>query len=281
LALLGDPRFRGVDAFCLPDEPLLGFEQIPAGPFAMGGDSFDDEKPWCDVDLPLFYIALYPVTYSQYDAFIKDTGHEPPKAMLDDEQPYVWHEDGYPPKRANQPVVLVSWHEAMAYCHWLTGKLRDWKDTPEPLGILLREKRWEITLPSEAEWEKAARGDKDRREYPWGDSFEAARCNCFETNLKDMTPVGIFPEGRSPYEVLDMAGNVLEWTRSQYKEYPYDLNDGREDLEAGDDVPRVLRGGSFIGNRHSVRCAFRGWKSTHSRSGLGFRVVVSPIRSGI
>ena len=110
--------------------------------------------------------------------------------------------DGQPPKdKLHHPVVNVTWHDACAYCRWLsevTGKA--------------------IALPSEAEWEKAARGDQDQRAYPWGDAFDMLRCNSDELGLEDTTPVGIFPTGASPYGCLDMAGNVWEWTRSLWGE---------------------------------------------------------------
>ena len=134
----------------------------------------------------------------------------------------------------------ISWHDTLAYCQWLSAV------TGKP-----------ISLPSEAQWEKAARGDKDRREYPWGEQFDAARCNCAELGIGDTTPVGIFPDGASPYGCLDMAGNVWEWTRSAWADYPYDPRDGRERLDAGDDVARVLRGGSFDDGARVVRCGLR------------------------
>src|SRR5207249_3699107 len=102
--------------------------------------------------------------------------------------------EGQPPKgKASHPVVHVSWHDVRAYCEWLskvTGKA--------------------IRLPTEAEWEKAARGDKDKRTYPWGDVFDSAKCNSRELGLGDTSPVGVFPAGASPYGVLDVAGNVWE-----------------------------------------------------------------------
>lgn len=159
----------------------------------------------------------------------------------------------------------VSWHDALAYCRWLsqvTGKA--------------------VTLPSEAEWEKAARGDRDRREYPWGDNFDATRCNCSELGVGDTTPVGIFSNGGSPYGCLDMAGNVWEWTRSLYKVYPYNPVDGREELGASDDEGRVVRGGSFYNLDSNVRCAARvrydpgSWIRYY-----GFRVVASPSTSDL
>ncbi|RMF27034.1 MAG: NACHT domain-containing protein, partial [Chloroflexi bacterium] len=149
LARLGDPRFRP-DAWFLPDEALLGFVHIPAGPFLMGSSEDDErarnnEKPQHEVYLPDYYIARYPVTVAQWRAFLEASGHRPrDEDSLRDPD--------------NHPVRWVSWYEALAYCEWLTETLRRWEGTPEPLRTLLREKGWVVTLPSEAEWEKAARG---------------------------------------------------------------------------------------------------------------------------
>ncbi len=131
--------------------------------------------------------------------------------------PESWEDDRPPKGLESHPVMDVTWRDAIAYCKWLsemTGK--------------------RITLPSEAEWEKAARGDKDKRAYPWGHTFESTRCNSSELEIGDTTPVGIFPNGASPYGCLDMSGNVWEWTRSIHKNYPYNPADGREDLTEGD-----------------------------------------------
>jgi formylglycine-generating enzyme required for sulfatase activity/energy-coupling factor transporter ATP-binding protein EcfA2 len=224
--------------------------EIPAGEFWMGGEEYGDEHPVHRVYLDTFHITRVPITNAQYRLFIEATDHEPPEH---------W-EEGRPPKgKASHPVVNVSWHDALAYCAWLsevTGK--------------------SITLPSEAEWEKAARGSKDKRTYPWGDTFDATFCNSRELELGDTTPVGIFSDGASPYGVLDMAGNVDEWTRNLYEDYPYDPDDGREDLDAGDEVRRVLRGGAFYYPSRYVRCAFRGSYHPLPRlTSYGFRVVVS------
>ncbi|MFN8457356.1 MAG: SUMF1/EgtB/PvdO family nonheme iron enzyme [Anaerolineae bacterium] len=218
--------------------------EVPAGSFWLG-----EGKAIHQVILDAFRIARTPVTNAQYQLFVKATNHEPPRH---------W-EEGRPPRgQESHPVVRVSWDEAIAYCDWLsrvTGK--------------------KVTLPSEAEWEKAARGDKDQRAYPWGNEFNSTKCNTAELGLGDTTPVGIFLSGASLYGCLDMAGNVWEWTRSLYAAYPYDPKDGREELQARG--ARVLRGGSWLDSGVRARCAFRYGDRPYLRNGLiGFRLV-SPI----
>jgi formylglycine-generating enzyme required for sulfatase activity len=216
-----------------PFEPEMVL--IPAGEFLMGSDpsvdkdAQDGEQPQHILYLPDYYLAKTPVTNAQYAAFVYATGHEPP----------LHWEDGKPPRgREDHPVKWVHWADAVAYCDWLA----------EVTGKPYR-------LPSEAEWEKGARGT-DGRIYPWGNQWDEERCNSGEDYEFHTTPVGAYPEGASPYGLLDMAGNVLEWTRSVFKNYPYDPEDGREDLEAGG--YHVLRGGSFYLDLTAVRCAFRG-----------------------
>jgi formylglycine-generating enzyme required for sulfatase activity len=226
--------------------------EVPAGEFWMGSEEGQgDERTLHRVYLEAFCISRVPVTEAQYHLFVKATGHRPPDH---------W-EEGRPPRDLeSHPVVNVSWHDALAYCRWLA------EVTGQP-----------VTLPSEAQWEKAARGDRDRRAFPWGDDFDRTRCNTWELGLAGTTPVGIFPEGASPYGALDMAGNVWEWTRSIYRAYPYRPDDGREDLEAGEEIGRVLRGGSWFFKWYYARCARRRSDRPDYRFYLyGFRVVLAP-----
>lgn len=186
----------------------------------------------------------------------------------------------------NHPVVNVTWYETLKYCEWLTKRLRAWKETPEPLAILLRQEGWRVTLPSEAEGEKAARGAEDGRIYPWGNEFDPNKANTAESWIGATSAMGCFPTGASPYGVMDLSGNVWEWTRSLWGtdymkpefRYPYDPTDQqRERIAAPDDVLRVLRGGAFWLNLWNARCAYRGWDLPDYRSvSLGFRVVVLP-----
>ena len=215
--------------------------------------------------LPGYWIGRYPVTVAQFRAFVEASDYRP-----SDEDSLKGPDD--------HPVVRVTWHNTLAFCRWLS----------ERTGV-------PVTLPSEAEWEKAARGTNGRI-YPWGNEVpDERRCN-FGGKVGHTTPVGRYsPQlhsepgagGDSPYGCADMAGNVWEWTRSLWGEnwekpdfeYPYDPKDGRENLEAGDRALRVLRGGAFDDLAWRVRCASRDGDYPNSRLRCyGFRVIVaSPV----
>ncbi len=244
------------DSLCqqVPWEKILGQPMVwvPPGLFLMGSDkardsqAYDSELPQHEVTLPGYWIGRYPVTMAQFRAFVKASGYKPKDAdSLNGPD--------------DHPVTRVTWHDALAFCHWLS----------ERTGL-------PVTLPSEAEWEKAARGTGGRL-YPWGDDFpDEHRCN-FENRVGGTTPVGRYsPQGDSPYGCADMAGNAWEWTRSHWKGYPYDPTDGREDLAAGDRIRRVLRGGAFAYDTWRVRCAYRLSRGPNYRfTSYGFRLVLA------
>ena len=171
--------------------------------------------------------------------------------------PATWNDDAF--NNPAQPVVGISWYEARAYCAWLSAQT----------GQSYRP-------PTEAEWEAAARGRAGRR-YAYGDDFDAARCNTFETHVRRTTPIGVFPGGATPEGLVDMTGNSWDWTSSLYRPYPYEIHDGREDPAAED--RRVVRGGSWDFARSLARAAFRLVYAPDFRvSSLGFRVArASPI----
>jgi formylglycine-generating enzyme required for sulfatase activity len=205
-------------------------------------DAVDDEQPQHTLYLPDYYLAKTPVTNAQYAVFVQATGHR---------APYHWRGGKLPMGQEDHPAVNVSWYDAVAYGNWLS----------EATGKPYR-------LPSEAEWEKGARGNDGRR-YPWGSQWDPARCNSRESGggetvavlgiyVGRTTAVGAYPDGASPHGLLDVAGNVWEWTSSVYRAYPYDPADGREDPGPLDGVRRVLRGGASVNLAWRVRCAFRG-----------------------
>lgn len=272
LARLGDPRFRP-DAWYFPDAPFLGFVEIPPGPFLIGSDpsqdpsAYADEFPQHEITLPRYYIGRYPVTGRQFRAFIDQSGHK------------VENEGSlYGPP--NHPVVWLGWFDALKYCEWLTARLCDWEGTPEPLATLLRHEDWCVTLPSEPEWEKAARGT-DGRAYPWGNDPDNNRGNVGGTGIMSTSAVGCFPGGASPYGIEDMSGNVWEWTRSVWGPYPYPVDAAgraeREYLEVREGVRRVRRGGAFFSSPRSTRCTVRLGSGPYPHGGgMGCRVVLRP-----
>ena len=214
------------------------------------------------------------MTNAQYRRFVEATG-----------RPWDYL-SRWQPTKTNCPAVYLTWHDARAYCIWLTGV---WQAEAR-VGA-----QEEVRLPTEAEWEKAARGvppacgGNAGGVYPWGNNWDKTRCNNAELGLGDTCAVGMFPDGASPYGCLDMTGNVWEWTSSLWGRwaghkailefgYPYDPTDGRENIEASKDFFRVLRGGSFIVNRDDAHCACRyGFNPSGKYRTSGFRVVVAPL----
>ena len=225
---------------------------VPAGSFLMGSTEanakWDDEKPQHTLTLPAYWIGKTEVTNAQFRPFVEGDGYTN-RDYWDDTgwqwrmaqgqmQPGCWDDANF--NSAKQPVACVSWYEAMAYARWLSAKT----------GL-------NFNLPTEAEWEHAARG-ADGRIYPWGDTWELGRANTSEAGLGRTTPVGRYPSGASPYGALDMAGNLWEWTRSIYTPYPYNALDGREALRDPAGKRFTLRGGSWDlvapSSRTATRC---------------------------
>ncbi len=247
----------------------LDFMRVPAGKFVMGskeGGEFDYEweRPQHTIDLAYdYWMAKFILTNEQYAEYLGKQKHP-----VSDWQ-----------KKKDHPVVNVSWDDAMAYCKWFNETFKsDLKmlqppssaaGTPPGAGDLL------LRLPTEAEWEKAARGAYGN-EWPWGNEFDANKCNSAEGKKGGTTPVGAYSSlgGDSPYACADMVGNVWEWTHSLFAKYPYDAKDGREDETSRNS--RVLRGGSFNDSRNVARCAYRGnYNPDYRFNGFGFRVCVS------
>ena len=217
--------------------------KIPAGKFLYGENKEEAETGE-------FYIDRFPVTCAEYKKFVDATGHR---------DPANWRAHEIPEGKENHPVVEVNWDDAVAYAEW-AGK----------------------RLPVDKEWEKAARGT-DGRTWPWGNEWVEGRANTEEADIGETCAVGCFPAGASPYGLLDVAGNVWEWTSTKWGRtsvyrpdygYPYDPTDGREDL-TGPDL-RVVRGGSWYLLQRVARCAYRnGDIPDDFHDSLGFRVVVS------
>ena len=231
----------------------MEFMLVPAGEFLMGSNSHSDEKPQHKLLIPYdYFIGRFPVTWEEYSSF--GAAFRAGRSF------------DVPNGKQKHPVVKVLWKDTQEFVRWLNQTA----GSDLPSGHIFR-------LPSEAEWEKAARGT-DGREFPWGNGFDDKNCNTKEGGANDTSPVGKYsPAGNSPYGAADMAGNVYEWTRSLYKPYPYLADDGREDPdESGDRVPR---GGSWYDHLSGARAAYRfycyypkNWQDL-----VGFRVVISPI----
>ncbi len=257
LAGIGDPR-PGVGL--RPDGiPDIDWVEIPAGEFIFGGDDKAyGGLPRQKLHLDTFSIARYPVTYAQFQAFV-----EAKDGMQDDRwweglamQQKTPFDQKWP--IANHPRENVTWYQAVAFCRWLSAKVS-----------------YEVTLPTEQQWEKAARGT-DGRFYPWGNDYRSGFANIDETSgkvgpyyLQQTTAVGVYPQGASPYGILDMAGNVRERTLTDFS----NINSNH----IGGNSRRVLRGGSWGDNAQYSRAASRDVGGSDSRYAyLGFRVMCIP-----
>ncbi len=224
--------------------PPEGMKLIPAGPFPMGNnndfyDNDSDEKPRHIVDLPAFFMDIYPVTNADYKQFVDATGHRAPK---------YWTANGrIPAGKKRHPVTGVTFADASAYARWKGRR-----------------------LPTEQEWEKAARGPGGLR-WPWGNVFDPHKAN---VGQKDTTPVGSYPQGCNSYGLCDMAGNVWEWTSTWYAPYP-GAPENRTILRFLDDQYLSVRGGSYGSDIGSARGADRGIKKPDEYGpSLGFRTVM-------
>lgn len=258
------PTFQA-QSWQLPDEPLLGFVEIPAGPFPMGSNplidpmAFENER-WSEtrrqgtVDLPQFYIARYETTVDQFAVFMEEANYR--LVEMSDVA------------AGNHPVSGVSWTDALAYARWLENELTTSEQAPAELRRLLSN-GWHLTLPDEAQWEKAARGTEPRI-YPWGNTVRKDRAN-FAT--AGTVPAGSIPCPECPYGLRDMSGNVWEWTRSPYLPYPFDPENPAVNLQ--EDALWVMRGGSFNDVENNIRTAVRGAADPGARRPfIGFRLAI-------
>jgi formylglycine-generating enzyme required for sulfatase activity len=307
LAVLDDPR-PGVGVDADTGLPALQWCLVPPGPFLMGStdddpDAYSDEKPQFEYPhlTEPYCIARYPVTNIQFQAFVDD-----PQGYRNDawwtRAGLSWRGDRTGPEMAggvydlpNHPAVMITWYEAVAWCRWLTRRMRETGGLPGG---------WEVRLPTEAEWEKAAHGGLQipaessivtvlppgggevagglrpnllpSRRYPWGNAPDSNRANYDETGVGTTCAVGIFPGGVSPYGCLDLSGNVWEWCVTKWVD-DYRDYDAREDNDLEGDAPRVVRGGSYLSDRGIVRCADRlGRGPGYLYGNRGFRSVVAP-----
>jgi formylglycine-generating enzyme required for sulfatase activity len=228
--------------------PLMEWSDIPAGPFLYG----HDKQPRT---LPAFRIATYLVTYEEFQIFLDDLdGYTNPAwwAGLNEaahrQRQRGPREQQYP--MANHPRENVSWYEAMAYCGWLS----------ERLGCA-------VSLPTEEQWEKAARGPSGLV-YPFGDEWDTSKCNCCPTGADQTVPVDAYPEVASPYGVMDMAANVREWTLSEFVT--------GENAGSGSNARRVIRGGSFRNKGNVSQSYFRlSYNPVNRYFAIGFRLAAA------
>ena len=250
----------------LPNAPLLGFVEVEASEFVMGSNpaldrlAYENER-WSsrqrqgEVYLPSFYISRYETTIAQFGVYAEEVGLDLEQIELAGSPDFAAHN--------------ITWSDAVGYAGWLDSKLRSSPSTPEKLKTIL-DGGGRVTLPSEAEWEKAARGT-DGRIFPWGSQPTSDFANF---NTGEIHSVGSKSCSECAYGLADMAGNVWEFTRSPLQDYPYDPEDDLENLS--EDALWVMRGGSFADSINNVRTAVRGAVDPGVRSStIGFRVAIS------
>ncbi len=255
-----NPRLGLVSSVSAPPDIVDGFTRIPAGPFIAGGQRHGNELVRIELIHRPYRIGVHTITNAQYREFVawcRSNGHDRihchPDEPPDHDHAPPWQANPHDmspeyftdPRYDNFPVVFVDWWDAYAYCAWRGGR-----------------------LPSELEWERAARG-VDGRTYPWGDSFDPALCNTVESGLNRTSPVDAYPDGQSPSGALQMSGNVWEWCDDHYFS-----------AEQQQSVARITRGGSFSRGEPRAACAFRNGRAPGDRwCTRGFRIAFDELAS--
>lgn len=263
------PQKQQENSFPAPSNIPAHMIYIPGGYFYMGySEGNYDERPSRKVYLDAFYISKYEVTNADYHNFVKDTNYSVPYVKKRESiyQDFNWDPltNKYPPGKKDHPVVLVSWEEANSYCKWLSQKLH-----------------LNVALPTEAQWEKAARGEAELSQYPWG---PFAKPNTFYANygvsedgFMQTAPVNSFVHGCSPFGCYNMSGNVAEWCLDDYSPTAYSTLKSTNPLYVDHNnlQRKVVRGGSWGNKIHQLRVSKRKYRAKNERNiYTGFRYVI-------